>query len=152
MPTEVGCKWYTFVVMKHDKTTHEDEWKKKLTPEQYSVLRKKGTERPFTGELLDNKRDGMYICAGCGAALFSSKTKYDSGSGWPSFWDAVDANAIELHEDNSLFMKRTGVVCAQCGGHLGHVFNDGPKDTTGQRYCINSAALSFDSDKDTAEK
>ncbi len=120
----------------------EDEWKKELTPEQYKVLRKKGTERPFTGELLHNKEKGMYVCAGCGAALFDSDTKYDSGSGWPSFWQPAEKDNIEEKSDNSLFMRRTEVNCRQCGGHLGHVFDDGPQPT-GQRYCINSMSLGF---------
>ncbi len=120
----------------------EEEWKKELTPEQYKVLRKKGTERPFTGELLHNKEKGMYVCAGCGAELFDSDTKYDSGSGWPSFWQPAEKENIEEKSDNSLFMRRTEVQCKQCGGHLGHVFEDGPQPT-GQRYCINSLSLGF---------
>ncbi len=117
----------------------EDEWKKKLTREQYNVLREKDTEMPFTGKLLYNKKDGMYMCAGCGAKLFSSKTKYDSGTGWPSFTDAIK-DTIELKEDRSLF-KRTEVICKKCGGHLGHVFNDGPQGK--RRFCINSCTLEF---------
>lgn len=120
----------------------EEEWKKELTPEQYKVLRKKGTERAFTGELLHNKEKGMYVCAGCGAELFDSDTKYDSGSGWPSFWQPAEKENIEEKSDNSLFMRRTEVNCRQCGGHLGHVFEDGPQPT-GQRYCINSMSLGF---------
>ena len=117
-------------------------WRERLTPAQYAVLRQRGTEPAWTGALLDNKASGMYVCGGCGAPLFSSDTKYESGSGWPSFWEAVDANAVELHEDSSHGMLRTEVVCAACGGHLGHVFDDGPQPT-GQRFCINSAALGF---------
>ncbi len=120
----------------------EEDWKKELTPEQYKVLRKKGTERPFTGELLHNEEKGMYVCAGCGAELFDSDTKYDSGSGWPSFWQPAEKENIEEKSDKSLFMRRTEVMCKQCGGHLGHVFEDGPQPT-GQRYCINSLSLGF---------
>ncbi|MBI2508310.1 peptide-methionine (R)-S-oxide reductase MsrB [Candidatus Woesearchaeota archaeon] len=118
---------------------------KKLTKEQHHILKEKGTEIPFTGKLLKNKEKGMYICANCGNKLFSSKTKFDSGTGWPSFYDA-DKNTVKLKEDNSLLMKRTEVVCSKCGGHLGHMFDDGPKPT-GKRYCINSAALDFKKEK-----
>ncbi len=118
----------------------EDEWKKKLTNEQYHMLREKGTEIPFTGKLLYNKKGGMYMCAGCGAKLFSSKTKFDSGTGWPSFTDAIK-DTIELKEDITLFMKRIEVICKKCGGHLGHVFDDGPQGK--KRFCINSCALEF---------
>jgi peptide-methionine (R)-S-oxide reductase len=117
-------------------------WRERLTPAQYAVLRQHGTEPAWTGALLDNKATGMYVCGGCGTPLFSSDTKYESGSGWPSFWEAVDADAVELHEDRSHGMVRTEVTCAACGGHLGHVFPDGPR-LTGQRFCINSAALGF---------
>lgn len=126
------------------------EWKKKLTPEQFYVLREKGTEPPFTGKLLHNKEKGLYVCAGCGSELFSSDKKFDSGTGWPSFFAA---KGVETKPDNSLFMKRTEVLCRKCGGHLGHVFDDGPRavrradgtsvSATGQRYCINSCALDF---------
>ncbi|HXA41310.1 MAG TPA: peptide-methionine (R)-S-oxide reductase MsrB [Candidatus Solibacter sp.] len=118
----------------------EDEWKSELTPEQYHILREKGTERAFTGEYVNEHRDGTYTCAACGAELFDSKTKFESGSGWPSFYEPKNLENVELRPDNSFFMKRTEVVCKRCGGHLGHVFDDGP-DPTGQRYCINSASL-----------
>lgn len=118
-----------------------DEWKDKLTPEQYRVLREKGTEAPFTGEYLHTKDDGMYVCAGCGRDLFSSDTKFDSKTGWPSFTEPVNQEHIRLHEDRSFGMARTEVTCKNCGGHLGHVFDDGPAEAGGKRYCINSAAL-----------
>ena len=124
----------------------EEEWKKKLTPQQYKILREKSTEIPFTGKLLHNKDKGKYTCAGCGAVLFDSDTKFDSGTGWPSFYDAKKG-AIKFIEDNSMFMRRTEVVCAKCGGHLGHIFNDGPTDKTGKRFCINSACLVFEKEK-----
>jgi peptide-methionine (R)-S-oxide reductase len=120
----------------------ESEWKEQLTPTQYQILREKGTERPFTGEYVHHKADGTYTCAACGQELFRSDTKFDSGSGWPSFYDAIDKNKVELRADHGHGMERMEVLCRRCGGHLGHVFPDGPKPT-GQRYCINSASLDF---------
>jgi peptide-methionine (R)-S-oxide reductase len=121
----------------------EDEWKQKLTPEQYKVLREKATETPFTGHLLNEKGSGDFVCAACGATVFKSDTKFDSGSGWPSFYDPANTEAVKLEEDNSLGMSRTEVTCANCGGHLGHLFNDAPDMPTGQRFCINSVCLDF---------
>lgn len=120
----------------------EDEWRKKLTPEQFHVLREKGTETPFTGKLLYNHDAGSYVCAACGAELFSSDKKFDTDCGWPSFYDAKKG-AVVFTPDNSHGMRRTEVTCANCGGHLGHVFDDAPDQPTGQRFCINSAALQF---------
>ncbi|MCP4424402.1 MAG: peptide-methionine (R)-S-oxide reductase MsrB [Chloroflexi bacterium] len=126
------------------KTTKTDQqWREQLSDHQYRILREKGTERPFTGEYVDTKEDGSYVCAGCGAELFSSETKYHSDCGWPSFWDAIDQGNVEFHEDNSFGMKRIEITCAKCDGHLGHVFDDGPRDKTGLRYCVNSASLDF---------
>ncbi len=121
----------------------DEQWRKKLTAEQYRVLREKGTEAPFTGELLHNKATGMYVCAACGVELFASGTKFDSGSGWPSFYDVATKGAVKLTEDTGAGMTRVEVTCANCGGHLGHVFPDAPQTPTGQRFCINSCALGF---------
>jgi len=128
-----------------DKVVKDDAlWKAELPPERYAILRQAATEPPWTGELLTEKRDGVYSCAGCGNALFDSGTKFESGSGWPSFFDAITPGAVELHEDRSLGMVRTEVVCGTCGGHLGHLFDDAIGAPTGQRYCMNSLALEFD--------
>lgn len=121
----------------------DEEWREQLTPEQYEVLRRKGTERAGTGKYAYSKDDGMYRCAGCGAALFSSEAKFESGTGWPSFTEPALAEAVDLHTDQSHGMRRTEVTCRACGGHLGHVFPDGPGQG-GQRYCINSASLDLD--------
>jgi peptide-methionine (R)-S-oxide reductase len=121
----------------------EHDWRQELTPGQYEVLRRKGTERPFTGRYVYEKRDGTYRCAACGAPVFSSETKFDSGTGWPSFTEPADRANVELHDDNSYGMHRIEVTCAACGGHLGHVFDDGPGET-GERFCINSASLDLD--------
>jgi peptide-methionine (R)-S-oxide reductase len=122
----------------------EEEWKQKLTPEQYKVLRGKGTEAPGTGKLLHNDAAGNYTCAACGQVVFTSDTKFDSGSGWPSFYDVASTDAVRLAEDNSHGMQRVEIQCANCGSHLGHVFNDAADQPTGMRFCVNSCALDFD--------
>ena len=126
-----------------DVTKTDEEWRETLSPEQYEVLRQAGTERPFSGKYVDAKDDGTYKCAACGNELFDSSTKFESGTGWPSFWDTVRSDAVELIEDRAHGMVRTEVRCARCGSHLGHVFPDGPRPT-GERYCMNSLALDLD--------
>ena len=120
----------------------DEEWKKLLTGEEYRILRERGTEQPFTGHLFDTKEPGVYACAACANELFTSSTKYHSGSGWPSFWDVIEEGRVDVQVDNTLGNTRYEVVCARCGGHLGHVFEDGP-EPTGKRYCINSLSLKF---------
>ena len=122
----------------------EEEWKRELSPEQYKIVREKGTEAPFTSELNDVKEPGVFKCVACGQPLFSSENKFDSGTGWPSFDRPMDDEVVETEADNSLMMRRTEVLCSRCDAHLGHVFDDGPAETTGQRFCINGCALEFD--------
>ncbi|MFX0107238.1 MAG: peptide-methionine (R)-S-oxide reductase MsrB [Candidatus Hodarchaeota archaeon] len=129
----------------------EQEWKMTLSPDQYRILRQCGTEPPFSGKYVYHKEDGVYICAGCGNELFTSDTKYESGSGWPSFWDQLSEESVEKRVDNSHGMRRIEVVCKKCGGHLGHVFDDGP-NPTGLRYCINSLALDFKTQSDSEKE
>jgi len=121
----------------------DHEWREELTNQQYHVLREAGTERPFTGDFVDTEDDGMYVCAACGNNLFTSEAKFHSGSGWPSFWDVISQGNIELREDNTHGMRRVEIVCARCESHLGHLFEDGPREKTGMRYCINSSSLDF---------
>ena len=145
-PTEKKTDMAGYEVKKTDA-----EWRNQLTPEQYDVTRRKGTERAFTGKYWNTKTDGTYRCVGCGQALYSSRGKYDSGSGWPSYWEPVDEEAVTTHVDRSQGMVRTELVCSRCGAHLGHLFDDGPRPT-GQRHCINSAALSLAESASTSEK
>lgn len=126
-----------------DKQLTEQEWKKRLTPEQYKILRERGTEAPFSGKFLKNKETGMYTCAACRAKLFKSDHKFDSGTGWPSFYDLFSSDAVKLTEDSRDGMRRVEVSCANCGSHLGHVFHDAPSTPTGMRFCINSTSLDF---------
>ncbi|MBC7708217.1 peptide-methionine (R)-S-oxide reductase MsrB [Polaromonas sp.] len=134
--------------MNEDMKQKSDEyWKATLTPEQYNVMRQKGTEPAFTGKYVDNHADGIYRCAACGQELFASTTKFESHSGWPSFTDPINRQHVELQDDSSLGMQRTEVSCANCGAHLGHVFDDGPVDTGGERFCINSVTLDFSPEK-----
>jgi peptide-methionine (R)-S-oxide reductase len=129
--------------MNQDQRRSVAEWKKTLSPEQYEVLRRKGTERAFTGKYYNSREEGVYRCAGCGNPLFDSETKFESGTGWPSYYQPISRDAVETEEDESYGMVRTEVLCARCGGHLGHVFPDGP-EPTGRRYCINSVSLEFE--------
>ncbi|MGB4759469.1 MAG: peptide-methionine (R)-S-oxide reductase MsrB [Candidatus Saccharimonadales bacterium] len=122
----------------------DEQWKDRLTPEQYAVLRQRGTEAPFSGELLENADKGLYVCGACGEVLFESNTKFDSHCGWPSFYQPINKNAVHLTEDTSHGMRRVEVACGNCGSHLGHVFNDAPDQPTGMRFCINSVSLGFD--------
>jgi len=139
-------------IRKTDKIQKTDaEWRQELTPEQYRIMRQKGTESAFTGQYWNNKDEGVYRCAGCGAPLFSSETKFDSSSGWPSFYAPVEQGNVEVEEDRSFGMKRTEVLCSNCEAHLGHIFDDGPRDKTGLRYCINSASLAFDPEAEAGQ-
>jgi peptide-methionine (R)-S-oxide reductase len=130
--------------MSYPVSKDDDQWLQELGPERFAILRQAGTERAWTGELLGEKRPGIFRCAGCGLELFDQATKFESGSGWPSFWDPVTSDAVKIHEDQSFGMVRLEVVCAACGSHLGHVFPDGVGTPTGQRYCMNSLSLTFD--------
>ncbi len=136
--------------MSYEISKTDDEWRRELSAEEYAVLRLSGTERPWTGELLDEKREGIYRCKACHAELFRSTTKFDSHCGWPSFYDASDSTAVQLIEDRTLGMVRTEVRCAACGSHLGHLFDDAPQTPTGDRYCMNSVSLEFESAEDAS--
>lgn len=146
LPLDTSSPRADNLIMKKVEKT-EEEWKSELTPEQYRVVRQKGTERPFSGEYVHTKEPGVYLCVACGQELFSSSAKYDSGSGWPSFFEPVAKENLETAEDTSHFMKRTEIMCSRCGSHLGHVFEDGPQPT-GQRYCVNSASLRLEKKKE----
>jgi peptide-methionine (R)-S-oxide reductase len=130
----------------------DEDWKQRLSPEQYRILRRAGTEPAFTGKYWNHKEDGSYTCAGCGEELFRSDTKFESGCGWPSFWEAADPEKVELREDRSYGMTRVEVLCRRCGGHLGHIFNDAPSTPSGNRFCINSACLNFQPEPESAGK
>ncbi|BDZ44820.1 peptide-methionine (R)-S-oxide reductase MsrB [Naasia aerilata] len=136
--------------MAYKVTKTEDEWRAELGPNEYQVLRQAATERPWSGALLDEKRSGVYVCKACGAELFRSTTKFESGSGWPSFFEPVSPDAVELHSDSTFGMVRTEVLCATCGSHLGHLFDDAPQTPTGERYCMNSLSLDFETQDDGA--
>lgn len=136
--------------MSYEVSKTDDQWRSALSADEYAVLRQAATERPWTGELLDEKREGIYRCKACHAELFRSTTKFDSHCGWPSFYDAADSTAVQLIEDRTLGMVRTEVRCAACGSHLGHLFDDAPQTPTGDRYCMNSVSLEFESDEDAA--
>jgi peptide-methionine (R)-S-oxide reductase len=138
--------------MSYEVTKSESEWKAALDPNEFQVLRNAGTERPWSGALLDEHRDGLFRCKACDAPLFRSTTKFESGSGWPSFFEPVSADAVELKRDRTWGMVRTEVNCARCGSHLGHLFDDAPQTPTGERYCMNSVSLSFDTADETAQQ